>query len=305
MDLPVFSNVNELAQIMHIHPGFLTVLGYRSDKFYKRYKIKKSDGSKRLIMQPSSELKAIQAWILRNILEKLQPSRYATAYIKGFGLSENTKFHNNNRYFICLDLEEFFPSISFRRIMNLFSLIGYSRTAAYFFTNLTTCDNILPQGGVTSPCISNLIASKLDRRIAGFTSRRNISYSRYADDMTISSNNPIILIKSFDIIEKIINSEHFSLNRKKIRVMGPRRKCYITGLIKNNSGSSFGIGKKKKRDMRRIMHHHIYNKSIDKKYKNEQSILGWLGFLKSVDESSFNQMSKYWEELKSNRNNNC
>ena len=115
-------------------------------KFYKRYKIDKSDGSKRLIMQPSSELKAIQAWILRNILEKLRPSRYATAYIKGLGLAANIKPHKNNRYFICLDLEEFFPSISFRRIMNLFSLIGYSSTAAYFLTNLTTCDNILPQG---------------------------------------------------------------------------------------------------------------------------------------------------------------
>lgn len=300
MNLPVFSNEKELASLMHVDPGRIGLLSKFSHRYYKRYEIPKSNGGLREIRQPRKDLKGIQAWILRNILDKLNPSPYATAYIKKRNILGNVSPHCINRYFICLDLEDFFPSISIRRVTKVFFLIGYSKKAASILAMLCTCSGSLPQGAVTSPSLSNLIAAKLDRRIVGYASRRNIIYTRYADDITLSSNNPIMLCLSLPIVIKIINSEHFKSNMNKLRVLGPRRRCSITGLVKNNSESKFGIGKKKKRQMRAVMHHFLFCKTKDSKYSSEESIIGWLNYLKSVDKESYGQMDSYWNRLKNN-----
>ena len=84
----------------------------------------------------------------------------------------------------------------------------------------------------------------------------------------------------------------------KLRVLGPRKRCSITGLIKNNTEPKFGIGKKKKRLMRAVMHHFLFDLTKDDKYTNEESILGWINYLKSVDKASFKQVTSYWNRLK-------
>jgi len=283
---------------MHVDTRTISVYSRYSHRFYMRYTIPKSQGGKRNIRQPNSTMKGLQAWILRNILDKLTPSKYATAYRKKIGLINNTIPHQNNRYFLCVDIEEFFPSISIRRVAKVFKLIGYSARIANVFAGLCTCDNCLPQGGVTSPALSNLIASKLDRRIAGYAERRNISYTRYADDITLSSNDPKVLCASLPLVEKIIKSEHFKPNDSKLRILGPRRQCYVTGLTKNTAEPRFGIGRTKKRRMRSVMHRLTLGLMVKSQYQRESSIEGWLSYLKSVDQEGYRQMTKYWNTLK-------
>jgi hypothetical protein len=298
LNLPVFSDENELASLMHVSPNIIKMLSKFSHRYYKKYKIPKSNGGLRQIKQPRKDLKAIQAWILRNILDKLSPSPFATAYMRGKNIKDNVFAHRNNRYFVIIDLEDFFPSISIRRVEKIFLLIGYSRKAAATLAQLCTCDGNLPQGAVTSPALSNLISAKLDRRISGYTSRRNIIYTRYADDIVLSSNKPAGLCLAMPMIIKIIKSEHFKINLNKFRVLGPRKSCIITGLIKNNSDSKFGIGRNKKRNMRSIMHHIVLKRPIQGKYRDEKSVIGWINYLKSVDTESFNQMNTYWGNLR-------
>jgi len=293
LDLPVFSNASELAYQMHVRYSLISAFSSHPEWYYRKYQIPKRDGSFRNIRQPRRDLKGIQAWVLRNILDKLSASQYATAYIKGRGISDNVSPHCNNRYFICLDLEDFFPSISIRRVVRIFQLVGYSKAASLALARLCTCYGNLPQGA-----LSNLITAKLDRRIAGYTSRRNIIYTRYADDITLSSNNRVLLCKSLPIILKVIKSEHFRPNRDKLRVLGPRTRCLITGLVKNNSEAKFGIGKKKKRQMRAVMHRSLFGSIKDCTYASEASINGWLNYLKPVDKASYDQMVLYWDHLK-------
>jgi retron-type reverse transcriptase len=298
MNLPVFSDEKELESLIHVNSGRIKTLSIYSHRYYKKYKIPKSNGKMREIKQPRKDLKGIQAWILRNILDKLSPTVFATAYTTGKKISDNVTPHCNHKYFMLLDLEEFFPSISIRQVEKIFSLIGYSEKIVYILSMLCTCDGSLPQGAVTSPSLSNLIAVKLDRRIAGYTSKRNIIYTRYADDITLSSNDPVILCKSLPTTLKIIKSEHFKPNMNKLRVLGPSKRCSITGLVKNNSEPKFGIGRKKKRVMRAVMHHFLFGLSKDNKYTSEESILGWLNYLKSVDIESFEKIHSYWKRLK-------
>jgi retron-type reverse transcriptase len=313
MNLPIFSNEEELASLIHVDSKKIKLFSTFPHRYYKKYKVKKSNGGFREIKQPTKDLKGIQAWILRNILDKLSPSTYAIAYVKKRNIADNVSPHSINRYFICLDIEDFFPSISIRRVAKVFSTIGYSRKEASILAKLCTCnggliyrrvfhptfDGNLPQGAVTSPSLSNLIAAKLDRRIAGYISRRNIVFTRYADDMTLSSNNYRTLCQSLEIVLKIIKSEHFKPNVNKLRVLGPRRRCYITGLVKDSSESKFGIGRRKKKHMRAVMHHHVFKLSEDKKYRNRESILGWLNYLRAVDKGSYEQMNSYWNKLSS------
>jgi RNA-directed DNA polymerase len=299
INLPVFSNLYQLAQIIHIKPGILRKYNGESENTYTSFYIDKSDGSKRLIQAPVRELKGLQAWVLRNILDKLAISPYATAYIEDRSILDNVTPHRNNRYFICIDLEDFFPSITRRRIAKLFSRLGYSQKASEILAGICTYEGKLPQGAVTSPALSNIIASKLDRRIAGYTSKRNIIYTRYSDDITLSSNNRNALNQSLSRVIKIIKTEHFRVNNDKLRILGPRRRISVTGLVKNNTEAKFSIGRRKKRHMRAVIHHHYSGKTKDSVYSSEPSIMGWMAYLKNVDLESFGKMHQYLLKLKS------
>jgi retron-type reverse transcriptase len=298
LGLPVFETIGDLAAQLHIDPGRLTILTRYGERFYRTYRIPKRTGGWRQISQPSRELKGIQAWILRNIIDKLSPSPHATAYLPRKRLSDNVTPHSGNRYFLSVNLEEFFPSIPRRRIQRLFELIGYERHTAALMSSLCTFFRSLPQGGVTSPALSNLVALQMDRRISGLVSRRNIVFTRYADDMTFSSNNRVALIRALPSIKHILESEGFRINEPKTRFLGPRIQCRITGLVKDSSEPRFGIGRKKKTRMRAIMHNLITGKRRDPDYPSQEAIQGWLNFLKGVDEKSHSQMSKYWNQLR-------
>lgn len=297
LGLPVFNKEEELASLMHISPSVIKAIVIAPEKFYKKYRKRKSNGKWRRIKQPNRALKGIQAWILRNILDRINPTQYATAYVKNKNIVDNVQDHRFNRYFISLDLEDFFPSISTRRVMKKFSIMGYSDRASFILGNLCTCESNLPQGAVTSPALSNLVASQLDRRIGGYASKTNITYTRYSDDITLSSNNRIILRKALSRILKIIKTEHFTPNLNKLRVLGPGKRCAITGLVKHDTEERFSVGKKKKREMRAVMHHYIFDSESDAKYNSAESIYGWIEYLRVVDKNSYEQMNTYFNKI--------
>jgi len=296
--LPTFETVFDLAEQMHISYYDISLFVRRGFCFYKKIFLFKPGGGFREILQPCKELKSIQAWILRNILDKLTPSSVASAYIIGRKPLFHTKPHNNNRYFYLADIKDFFPSITNKMVYSLFLDVGYSGNAASILTKLTTCNGVLPQGAVTSPAISNYVCLKLDKRLFGFTSRRNIAYTRYADDMVFSSNNRNELNLASKTIKRIIENEGFNINKEKTRYSGPRKNCNVIGLVKNTSEPEFRIGMRKKRKMRAIIYNAIKNNVFnDDKYKSMKSIEGWISYVKSVDMKSYKQICDYMTKL--------
>src|SRR5271157_5030092 len=167
LGFPTFNTVKGLAALMHIDERRLAILALRPERFYRRYRIPKRQGGWREIKSPNKELKAVQAWILRKILDKLSTSPYATAYVKGRRLLDNVSPHMSNRYFLSVDIRDFFPSVSSLRVHHLFKRMGYSKLAASKLGRLCSFFSGLPQGAVTSPALSNLICVSLDRRLAG------------------------------------------------------------------------------------------------------------------------------------------
>lgn len=296
LDLPVFKNSEELASLLHLKHKAINALVMRNSRFYKKYSKPKKSGGTRLICQPNRDQKAIQAWILRNILEKLSISNHATAFIKNRGMIQNVLPHSSNRYFLNVDLENFFDTIKFAQVFRVFHTIGYSPKASWMLARLCTCNDTLPQGGISSPYLSNIILFKMDRRISSYLSRRNVIYTRYSDDLTLSAQNPKVLKRIYPAIQKIIESSQFTVNQNKVRFSRPACKTRITGLIKNSANPKFSIGRHKKRILRSMIFRH-FTLFTFRSRRIDNKILGWLNYLKSVDMDNYNYLLAYYKKL--------
>jgi len=237
-------------------------------------------------------MKAVQSWILHNILQKVELSETATGFRERIGIRENALAHKDNQYILCMDVDNFFPTIKYSMVFNVFKTLGYNVHVSHILTSLCTCKGILPQGGVTSPIISNIICIRLDRRIAGYVGKHNVTYTRYADDLTFSSLSFPRLMRIKKFVERIIHEEGFTLNNDKTRFMGRSKRKKVTGLVISDKG--VGIGKTKKRALRAKIYQLLKNKVEENdKPKLVNHINGWLAFLFHIDEAGVRALERY------------
>lgn len=202
------------------------------EKNYKIYKIKKRNGKYRNICEPSSNLKQIQKRILTNILNNKSISKYAKAYHKGVGLKDNAIHHINKEMILKLDIKDFFENISFVDIYNsCFSIEYFPKSVGMILTYLCTYDNHLTQGSPTSAYISNLVMKEFDEELGNWCNLKNISYTRYSDDMTFSGEfNPSELIV---IVRKMLYKLGLELNNNKIHIVHKSSSQKVTGIVVN------------------------------------------------------------------------
>jgi len=202
------------------------------EKNYKIYKIKKRNGKYRNICEPSSNLKQIQKRILTNILNNKSISKYAKAYHKGVGLKDNAILHINKEMILKLDIKDFFENISFVDIYNsCFSIEYFPKSVGMILTYLCTYDNHLTQGSPTSAYISNLVMKEFDEELGNWCNLKNISYTRYSDDMTFSGEfNPSELIVK---VRKMLYKLGLELNNNKIHIVHKSSSQNVTGIVVN------------------------------------------------------------------------
>lgn len=202
------------------------------EKNYKTYKIKKHSGKYRTIYEPNSILKQIQKQILVNILNNKCISKYAKAYQKGIGLKDNAISHINKEMLLKLDIKDFFENISFLDVYNsCFPIEYFPKPVGMILTYLCTYDNHLTQGSPTSAYISNLVMKEFDEELGFWCDLRNISYTRYSDDMTFSGNfSPSELIIK---VRKMLYKLGLELNNDKIHIVRRSSSQSVTGIIVN------------------------------------------------------------------------
>lgn len=290
LGLPHIETFNDLAIEIRLSVNLLRYCTYRTNYLYKSYEIPKKNGGSRTISQPARQLKAIQSWILRNILDKLYSSEHSYGFEKGSSILQNASPHIGSNYILTLDLKDFFPSITANRVYTIFRSIGYNTEIAAILTNLCVHKNALPQGAPTSPKLANLICLKLDTRIYGYAGSRGMIYSRYADDITLSAQSLKKIEKMKDFIETIIKDENLEINQNKTMILGTKRKKEITGLVL--SDDSVGIGREKYREIRSKLHHLFTGKSDDFNHVN-----GLLSFIYDVDIKRYRKLYTYIGKL--------
>lgn len=291
LGLPALKDIDDLALATRLSPGKVGYLTYQTNFLYKTYEISKKSGGKRIIAQPNRDLKAVQSWILRKILDKLSSSSYSKGFDLGTSILENALPHQSANYVLTLDLENFFPSISANKVFEIFSSVGYNKKISSILTNLCVFQGGLPQGAPTSPKLANLVCAKLDARIHGYAGPKGIVYTRYADDITLSSQSAHKIQKAKHFIGTIISSEDLKINRAKTKVCGTKMQKRITGLIV--SQNNVGIGREKLREIRAKIHHLFTEKSFEYEHVN-----GYLAFTYGVDKKSYTKLYRFIEAMK-------
>jgi len=294
LGLPVIQSIDDFSVVTHISKYTIFQLSKHSNEYYKTFYIPKKSNGKRIICQPTKKLKGLQSWILVNILNKILVSTSCKGFRKGSSILDNAKPHIGANTILNLDLKDFFQTIKTRQVYNVFKIIGYNDLIASVLTNICIYGDSLPQGSPCSPMLANLTAWNLDLRILGYVGKRGISYTRYADDLSLSGLNPSKVVKIIPMIKKIIKDENFKLNNKKTRVSSSARAKIVTGLVINEA--EVGIGKQKYKDLRAKIHHLI----LPHEQANEKLLYhveGWLSYLNSVDKKRLKKAKKYIEEL--------
>lgn len=243
--LPVIFDIEHLSKLIGTSIDFINKLVFSSHLFYKEAHVPKKSGGTRILNIPSLELKYIQRWILDNILSKIKVSEYATGFCKDCSIVDNAKFHLNKQCVINIDIQDFFPSISFDRVFKVFAYYGYTKEVSFFLAKLCTYEDKLPQGSPASPMLSNIVNLKLDARLSALAKTYEASYSRYADDITISGNGGIKNIIKLAI--SILNEEGYEINQRKTRIAYRHQRQEVTGIIVN--GEKLSVNKKFKREL--------------------------------------------------------
>jgi retron-type reverse transcriptase len=273
--LPLLATPADLATALGLTISQLRWLSFHSEAMermhYVNFEVAKRSGGTRVLSAPHAKLSAAQQWILREILEKLPLEPQAHGFVRGRSTVTNARPHVGRDRVVNLDLSDFFPTISFRRVRGLFRTIGYSPAVATLLALLCTeaprrpvmydgatywvaiGARALPQGACTSPAISNQIARHLDRRLAGMAEKHGWTYTRYADDLTFSAsaNNGDSVGRLMASVRHIVEEEGFTLNPKKGRVQRRGRRQTVTGIVVNDKLS---IAREDVRRLRAILH---------------------------------------------------
>jgi RNA-directed DNA polymerase len=262
---------------------------------YKVYKIaKRTPGKTRIIAQPAKEVKTLQHWVMRNVLNTFPVHAAATAYRKGRNIADNAQPHVAKRYMLKMDFSDFFPSITssdFVQFMKTNSLAVWQEEEdieylcrILFWRKKRRKSLVLSIGAPSSPILSNILLYDFDVRMSELCVRHDVSYTRYADDLTFSTNKPNTLKK----IEKGVlgvcaklRSPRLKINIEKTVHVSTANSRRVTGLVLSNQGS-VSLGREKKRSIRAAVHHYKQGKLNEGEIA---SLSGMLSFVYSVEPS--------------------
>ncbi|WP_322019408.1 reverse transcriptase domain-containing protein [Paraburkholderia tropica] len=220
---------------------------------YQSFTIKKRDGTDRTIHEPRKQLKIIQLKVLEFLEARSSPLKPAVhGFVAKRSILTNALVHCSpkTQHVFNIDLEEFFPSITFYRVRGvlLHHPFKFSHQVATVVAHICTLDNMLPQGAPTSPFLSNLVCRTMDRDLADLARRCLARYTRYADDITFSfhvsktSKLPAAicsvdddgdLVMGTELHSIIVDKHHFRINSAKTRLSDRTRRMEVTGLTIN------------------------------------------------------------------------
>lgn len=296
LNLPELSTFDDFVRELRLSAKLVYWLSKEdSTGKYKTFYIDKIGGKKREINSPAYSLKVVQRWILENILYCIKVSKYSYGFIKGCEqkspLVQVAERHKYNLYLLKIDMKDFYPSIHRDKVFNVFRNIGYNREVSNYLTNICIHNNQLPQGAVTSAYLANLICRRLDNRIGGYCNKRNIIYTRYADDIALSCDDRDALRKAYIIICRIIEDEGFYVNTEKTRFSGPICHKQVLGITINDNLI------KAPKQMKRMVRQRIHRQIATGEYDDISEIRGYIAYISQIESGYIGKLKRYVEKL--------
>lgn len=273
---------------------------------YKKYRIPKRNGDEtRRIAQPSKELKFIQRLIVNKLESTLPVHSSAKAYRAGVSIKDNALKHQNTRYMLKMDFKDFFPSIEPQLFFKVasscginFSKLDQELLSNLLFYKLTRRSKLkLSIGAPSSPLISNFVMYFFDAAIYEYCSELGVNYTRYADDLTFSTNRKDVLFEFPNVISEQLKKYSYGLikvNLNKTVFSSKGHNRHVTGITITND-SKLSLGRSKKRMISSLIHK--YSLGILTK-KQTDCLRGHISFAKFVEPAFFSRVEKkYGKEV--------
>lgn len=319
LNLPIISDDKELTSLLGIEYNELRFLCYHRDVMnydnYYHYTIPKKNGGERSIAAPSPLLKHVQRKILELILDKIEISNSAHGFLTGRSVVSSAQSHvEGPKLLINMDIENFFPTITFNRVRGMFKSFGYSGYVSSLLAMICTycermavevkgqikyvktSERILPQGSPSSPMITNILCKNIDKRINDLAKTHDFIYTRYADDMSFSFEQNITKNEIRKVIYEVcsvIHNEGFKVNKDKTRYLKNNNRQCITGIVVNNE--QIGVPKVWLKKMRAAIHNAKISGNLSK--ETIVKISGMASWLKSVNKERYDKIIKDAESL--------
>lgn len=316
--LPELGSAEALAKALGLSVAKLRWFAFHREvdtgTHYITWKIPKRDGGSRTITSPKPELKDAQRWVLSNVVERLPVHGAAHGFVAGRSILTNALAHQGADVVVKVDLKDFFPSVTWRRVKGLLRKGGVPEGTATLLALMATeapreavqfrgkllyvakGPRALPQGAPTSPGITNALCLRLDKRLSALAKRLGFTYTRYADDLTFSwtrakqpkakrnQRPPVAVLLAR--VEHVVQAEGFRLHPDKTRVARKGTRQRVTGLVVN--GAKEGIpAARVPRDVVRRLRAAIHNREQGKKKGREDESLeqlkGMAAFIHMTD----------------------
>jgi RNA-directed DNA polymerase len=254
--------IQKMSNALGLPESKLLGIAHAASHSYKEYSIAKHDGGTRTIFHPARPLKALQRWLSQEFIAKWPIHPAAMAYRPGISILDNAAVHVESKYLLRMDFSSFIPSIKeadIRRYMrerpSTFSTWSTDDTS--HFCSLVLRFGSLTIGAPTSPGLANAVCYELDAQLSSLSLKHQINYTRYADDLFFSAEQPNVL----DSVEKEICAVVSSLtvpaglvlNHAKTRRSSKRGARRVTGIVLGSDGNTH-IGRQLKRRVRAMIH---------------------------------------------------
>jgi RNA-directed DNA polymerase len=309
-----------LAKLLRFKPAGLSYILFKQPATakYRVFQIPKRTGGTRTIKAPDKALKLLQkrlSDLLQDCLDEINTTtgrkdRIAHGFKRRRSIITNASQHRNRRYLFNVDLEDFFSSINFGRIRGYFiknANFALNPAVATLIAQIACDGNGLPQGSPCSPVISNLIAHVLDIRLVRLASSVGCTYSRYADDLSFSTNKkqfPTQIAKPMADdshvwkagaeLQKVVARSGFQINAGKTRMHYRTSRQVVTGLVVN---SRLNVRSEYRHGVRAMVHRLLETGSFEAYFSTEEAgesliakrpgrpnqLHGMLGFIDSID----------------------
>ncbi|QVW24127.1 trypsin-like peptidase domain-containing protein [Pseudomonas hormoni] len=240
-------------------PAFCKLLGVDQNKLlhflYKRkqsnyvsFHIPKKSGATRVINAPKKTLKVLQRSLAEHLEKFYYPKSSSHGFVRARSIKTNAQPHVDKNYVFNIDLKDFFDTIHFGRVRNLFMSEPFNapHNVATVMAHICCHDGRLAQGAPTSPLISNMICRKLDSQLQALAKSKKCHVTRYADDITFSFTSSLrhlppdvvevtgdgVVIPGREL-EHIIKANGFLINSEKTRLQHRSQRQMVTGLVVN------------------------------------------------------------------------
>ncbi len=272
---------------------------------YKQFYIKKRNGDDRLIAQPARTVKTLQLTVVGMLQHELKIHDASMAYVKGRSIRDNALQHVNNQYLLKMDFKNFFLSIKPDMFLDCVRKQGLKLSerdslvlANLFFWKLRRNSSLrLSIGAPSSPFVSNVTMYYFDEMVSDICNEYGITYTRYADDLTFSTNKKDILFSLPPLIRdalKQVGLKDIKINNKKTVFSSKKFNRHITGVTLSND-DKISLGRERKRIISAMVHH----------FKNEvlevneiYKLKGYLGFANYIEPMFIARLKrKYGENI--------